>query len=203
MKDFIQVGGRKYPLTDAQAAELLEQVHKADVKLAEIEPGGIARIGEWEFVVLEQRGTETVLILRELLKDEVKFGDNNRYDGSNADGICCRFAEELAGAVGAENLLEFEVALTADDGLKDYGSVRRKAALLTAEQYRKYVDVLDQEILEKWWWLATPHSTARHGNETWVKCVSPRGYFNLGLYCIGVRGVRPFCILKSNIFVSC
>ena len=203
MENFIQVGGRKYPLSDAQAAALMEQVRRADVKLAEIKPGSIALIGEWEFVVLEQREDETVLILRELLEDDVRFGDNNRYDGSDVDGICCRFAKELAGAVGEDNLLEFEVDLTSDDGLKDYGSVFRKAALMTTEQYRKYVDVLDQKILEEWWWLATPSSTERHESAAWLKCVSPRGHFNIVNVNIVDVGVRPFCILKSNIFVSC
>ena len=101
-----------------------------------------------------------------------------------------------------ENVCTVEVDLTSDDGLKDYGKVERRAASLTAEQYRKYVAVLDRHKPDAWWWLATPHSTATHGNEDWVKCVSPSGGIHYGHYFYGFNGVRPFCILKSSIFVS-
>jgi hypothetical protein len=94
------------------------------------------------------------------------------------------------------------VDLTSDDGLKDYGKIRRRASLLTADLYRRYVEILDKHKIDKWWWLATPHSTARHENASWVKCVAPSGYFGSDNYCGGGCGVRPFCILKSNIFVS-
>jgi hypothetical protein len=64
------------------------------------------------------------------------------------------------------------------------------------------VDVLDLHNPKKYWWLATPHSTKRHENDKWVKCVSPSGFIDIG-YFYNDYGVRPFCILKSDIFVSC
>ena len=98
-------------------------------------------------------------------------------------------------------MVTFDVDLTSDDGLKDYGVIQRKAALMTADQYRKYVQILDRYKPDEWWWLATPHSTATHENADWVNCVSPAGNFDYGFYDYQ-RGVRPFCILKSSIFVS-
>ena len=103
--------------------------------------------------------------------------------------------------MGAENLIGHTVDLTADDGLKCYGSVTRKMSLLTAEQYRKYVYLIDEHKLDKWWWLATAWSTPKHDDTSWIKCVSPRGNIYYGIYDRN-SGVRPFCILKSNIFVS-
>lgn len=203
MERFIQVGVRKWPLTKDQANEILSQIGgNQDVKLAEVKAGETCWIGQWEFLVLDHVEDKTVVILKDLLRENVKFGANNRYEGSEVDAICNEFAEELAGVVGEKTMTEFAVDLTSDDGLKDYGSIRRKAALLTAEQYRKYVGALDQERLEKWWWLATPFSTKRHGEESCVKCVSPRGSISDDFYIDDYSGVRPFCILKSNIFVS-
>jgi len=67
--------------------------------------------------------------------------------------------------------------------------------------YRQFVDILDEHKIDAWWWLATPYSTPRHEHTSWVKCVSPSGYIGYGGY-YHCRGVRPFCILNSNIFVS-
>ena len=91
--------------------------------------------------------------------------------------------------------------LTSDDGLKDYGSICRKASLLTADLYRRYVQILDTCKPSAWWWLATPYSTPAHESSTWIKCVAPAGFIFYDYFYIDF-GVRPFCILNSNIFVS-
>lgn len=204
MERFIQVGQRKFQLTEEQAEKVLGDIGAgAKVKLADVKAGETVWVGPWEFLILEHVEGKTVAILKNLLQESVRFGDNNCYDGSAVDDICNEFAEEVAGIVGQENLNEFAVDLTSNDGLKDYGVVKRKAALLTAEMYRLFVDVLDQDILEKWWWLATPFSTKRHGDDYCVFCVSPRGNFYFGSYYADYGGVRPFCIFESSIFVSC
>ena len=151
--------------------------------------------------MLEQEGDRTHLLLKGLLTERAEFGSNNNYDGSNVDEICNHFAVELMNAVGEENVLPFTVDLTANDGLKCYGTVERRTALLTADQYRKYVYIIDEHKLDKWWWLATAYSTAKHNDTEYALCVSPGGDIS-GNYYNGGRGVRPFCILKSNIFVS-
>ena len=92
--------------------------------------------------------------------------------------------------------------LTSEDGLKDYGCIQRRASLLTADMYRHFVGILDLHKLNEWWWLATAHSTKRHENDRWAKCVSPSGGINNVIYGNVGNGVRPFCILKSTIFVS-
>lgn len=169
-------------------------------KLSTLEPGEYFKIGGQEFVVLKQGGAGTAAILKDLLPGRHQFGTNNNYAGSNVDRICCEFADELEKAAGEEVLLEHEVDLTSDDGLKDYGSVCRKASLLTCDQYREYVEVLDLHKPNRWWWLATPWSTPKHDDDWGCKCVSPSGYFSFDFRID--FGVRPFCIFKSSIFVS-
>jgi hypothetical protein len=204
MKDFISIGGQQIKLTKEQIRQLTEALGIAAPSklLADFAVGDTVKIGGFEMVVLEQHGQETSLILKDLYVEETEFGENNNYDGSYVDEQCRKFALELAAIVGEENVVEHEVDLTSNDGLKCYGFVERIASLLTADLYRKYVDVLDTVKPDKWWWLATPWSTARHDNDRLALCVAPSGVIYGDDYVNGVGGVRPFCILKSSIFVS-
>lgn len=173
--------------------------------LAEFAPGDVVKIGSHEMVVLDQELMEgkTLLISKELVKEEVAFGASNNYVGSNVESICQAFADEIAELVGDENIIRHNLDLTTLDGLKDYGTIADcRASLLTLPMYQRYVDILDQHKPDNWWWLATATSTKRHENDRWALCVSPSGDID----CDGFSyqyGFRPFCILKSDIFVSC
>lgn len=201
MKNYICINGKKVELTEEQVNEIKTSYGLQRVKLSDIPVGETFKIGKHEFVVLEHSKETTAVILKQLLIESRTFGSNNNFDGSSVDEECKKFAEEICGIVGAENLVEHTVDLTSNDGLKDYGKVRRKMSLLTTELYRRYVYILDKFKLEKWWWLATAYSTNTHNETTWVKCVSPSGCFSY-FYFDYYYGVRPFCILKSHIFVS-
>ena len=204
MSDYIVIQGQKIELTQ----ELVEEIQKKicppekQTPLAEIAEGETFKIGGYEFIVLEQTGDTTAVILKELYGEETQFGENNNFSGSTVDGVCKKFADELAKLIGSDALIEHEVDLTADDGLKDYGTVNRRVSLLTAQQYREHVYKLDKHKLDAWWWLATPFSTKAHGIEYAVKCVAPSGYVSGNHYYNDSIGFRPFCILKSTIFVS-
>ena len=171
------------------------------IKLCEIPEGEICKIGDNEFVILEHFDDTTAVIRKNILTMR-RFGRSNNFDGSDADKACRDFADEIADIIGAENIVEHTVDLTSDDGLKDYGTMKSNCSLLTAEQYRRYVDILDKHKPNRWWWLATPFSTKRHDDDTWVKCVSPSGCISNYYFDYYDYGVRPFCILKSTIFVS-
>lgn len=204
MNNYIMVNGQKIELTDDQAKLILRATAEAPtIELGELDEGSTFKIGEHEFVVLEQKGDVTCAILAGLLPDNTVFSKtNNNYDDSTVDGICNDFGEEIAAIVGDENILPHSVDLEANDGLRDYGTISRKASLLTANLYRRYVDVLDQHKPNAWWWLATPHSTKRHDDDSWALCVSPSGDISSDSCFVNGNGVRPFCILKSSIFES-
>ena len=199
MENYLMINGKRINLTEEQIRTLTGGSN--EMVLANKSVGQTFKIGEYEFFVLEQMGDQTAVLMKDLLEDEVKFGNGNNYDSSDVDDMCREFGDKIAEIVGADNLIEHTVDLTADDGLKCYGSVKRKMSLLTAEQYRKYVYIIDEHKLDKWWWLATAFSTAKHNDTDWVKCVSPFGFIRNYFYD-NYYGVRPFCILKSNIFVS-
>lgn len=199
------LGSENYIVINGVTYDLIARTGKGIVaaevgsKLANIPVAKTCKIGSHEMIILAQADGNTLLLRKKSLKD-MEFGKNNNYDGSYVDEECQKFAAEIAAIVGEENMVEFTVDLTADDGLKCYGSIQRKAALLTANQFRKYVDVLEEHRLEDWEWTATAYSTPKHDNDRWVKCVSPSGIVNISGYD-GSYGVRPFCILKSHIFV--
>lgn len=202
MKNYICINGKRIELTEEQIAKIEKSVKVSQKKLANIPVGETFKIGEYEFIVLEHAKETTAVILKGLLKESVTFGSNNNYNDSNVDDICNSFGDKIARIIGTENLVEHTVDLTADDGLKCYGKVNRYMSLLTADLYRRYVEILDKYKLNKWWWLSTPYSTPKHENSSWIKCVSPLGGVSSGDYGCGDSGVRPFCILNSNIFVS-
>jgi len=197
MENYISLNGKKIKLTDEQVEEITKSFGMSQIKLSDIPAGDTFKIGQDEFIVLEQSNDTTAVIFKNLKYEREEFGTNNNYENSNVDKLC----DQLAECFGVDGLVEHTVDLTSDDGLKDYGKIRRKMSLLTTEMYRKYVHILDKHKVDSWWWLATAYSTPTHDNSSWVKCVSPSGDINDNGYC-NYRGFRPFCILKSNIFVS-
>ncbi len=201
MSNYIVINDKRIELTEDQVKLIMEGGELSSVKLSDIPAGEVIKIGTHELVVLEQLDGATVLIRKELYGDPMEFGANNNYADSYVDCACETFACEIAEAIGADNIIDHEVDLTSNDGLKDYGVIERRASLLTADRYRKYVEILDKFKPDEWWWLATPWSTPSHESDRFALCVSPSGGIDNDNY-FNDNGVRPFCTLKSNIFVS-
>lgn len=203
MSNYIVINNQRIELTEEQVKQIIaaQSQENPTIQLSEIAVGDTFKIGEHEFIVLAQSGDTTEVIRKDPLPNQA-FGDSNNFDGSDVGQTCYDFIAKIAAIIGEENIIEHPVDLTSDDGLKDYGTIRKRCSLLTADMYRLYVDILDKFKPDIWWWLATPFSTKRHGNNSWVKCVSPSGFINNFIYDFGNFGVRPFCILKSTIFVS-
>ena len=196
--NYLMFNGVKYILTAEEESSCTENGNTALLNIKEAET---CKIGDYEFIVCEHTSEGTILLMKDCLYEREQFGNNNNYNGSNVDALCEKFADELAKVVGAENIILHTVDLTADDGLRDYGTIERRVSLFTANQYRKYVDILDKYRVDIWTWTATAYSTPKHDDECWINCVAPSGSIddiNYGDY----YGVRPFCILNSNIFVS-
>ena len=198
MKNYLCLNGRKIELTPEQIKSLTGG-SGSDVALSE--DGLLARIGEHEFIVLNRTDETVHLLLKGSLEDMV-FGNTNDFRTSDIKRRLEEFAGELASIIGAESIVEHTVDLTSDDGLKDYGSTTARVSLLTADMYREHVYMIDKYKLDDWWWLATPFSTLTHGYKTAIKCVAPSGFIYDCNYGNFNCGVRPFCILKSDIFVS-
>lgn len=202
MKNYACINGNKIELTDEQVAEITKIATSASVKLSDKAVGDTFKIGNHEFIVLEQSKETTAAILKEILGAS-KFSDTScDFKTSVIKTVLEAFEEKIAGVIGADNLITHTVDLTSNDGLKEYGTTTAKMSLLTADLYRRYVEILDGFNTEKWWWLATPYSTPKHGYDQYVLCVAPSGLISSSNVYDFSLGVRPFCILNSDIFVS-
>lgn len=170
--------------------------------LSEINVGDTFKIGAREFIVLEQIGADTVALSKNLIEDEIAFGGTPDFAKSNVKKVLDKFAVEISREIGDDALITHTVDQTTLDGIDYYGISKAQMSLMTIEHVRKYADVLDKHKLDKRYWLVTPWSTPDRGWGRSMCVVAPSGCVNYyGSYYI-IRGVRPFCILKSDIFVS-
>ena len=203
MSNYLVINNHRIELTEEQVNQIIAAHNPGipTIKLADIAEGDTFRIAEHEFIVLEQSGDTTAVIRKELLPDS-RFGGTNNYFGSDVEHLCSKFANEIESIVGDGKIVKHTVDLTSNDGLKDYGTKDVRVSLLTADLYRRYVEILDKFKPSDWWWLATPFSTKKHDNDSWALCVSPSGCIYYGINRCSSIGVRPFCILKSTTFVS-
>lgn len=197
-KNYLCINGNITELTKEQ----LRQLGIVEETCCLSDNGKIAHIGEYEFIVIktDEKLGETSLLLKDKLGEDMEFGSNNDFRTSDIKKVLDKFADEISKIIGEENLVEHIVDLTADDGLKCYGTIKSKMSLFTANMVRENVEILDEFKLDAWWWTCTPYSTPKHENSSWMKCVSPLGRINYGSYFD--LSVRPFCIVKSSIFVS-
>lgn len=187
-----------------ELVKMLEQKEKeSKIKLFELRRGESFIIGEHEFIVLDQGVDVTKVISKGFMAENISFDPNTRdYNKSEIK----KFIEEkiqpvIESEVGAENIVEHEVSLRSLDMQKEFEDVSAKVRPITFDEARLYNDLLVNEDLDNWWWTLTPWSTAKRGYRYGITVVCPSGGF--GNYdCRSSLGVRPFCILKSNIFVS-
>lgn len=184
-------------------AELEEKERKQKVRLGSLKPGETFKIGEYDFIVLNHEYGITKVISKNFMKKSVIFDDNCRdYSKSNLRNVLEKeILPVIAKEVGANNLLAHPVDLTSVDMQKEFEPCECLVRPLTFDEVRKYNDLLVNKGLNGWWWTCTPWSTEERGWKYGMAVVSPSGYVVDDL-CFNGGGVRPFCIIKSNIFVS-
>jgi hypothetical protein len=191
------------------ARELVRKLEEAEkdnkVQLSELQPGETFKIGEHDFIVLGQNvcnGTTNVISKGFMAKDIVFDSNTRDYNKSNLK----RAIEEniqpvIESEIGAGNIIKQAVSLTSVDMQDEFKPCYCKVRPITFNEARKYNNLLFNKGLDDWWWTCTPWSTADRGWERAVAVVAPSGFVDCN-YCGSYGGVRPFCILKSNIFVS-
>lgn len=189
-----------------KAKELVELLEKQEktcrVRLSELNPGDIFQTtGKRKYKVLEQCGDTTKIISLDLVKENVKFGDNTDYNKSNVKKMCdTEILKDFEEEFGAENIEEHTVDIITVDGQK-IGVVKCKVRPLTFDEARKYTELTPNDELDDSYWTCSAWSTVERGWKYALAVVSPSGYINSYSYGNSL-GVRPVCILKSNLFVS-
>ena len=186
-----------------ELVELLEkQEETGNVELSTLKRGDVFQTtGKRKYKILEQYGDTTKIISLDLVKENVKFGDNTDYNKSNVKKLCdTEILKDFEEEFGAENIKEHTTDIITVDGQK-IGTVDCKVRPITFDEARGYTDITPNPCLNDWYWTLSPWSTKERGWEKACTVVSPSGIIvNISFNC-GI-GVRPVCILKSNIFVS-
>ena len=189
------------------AKKLVAAIEKEDqtnkVMLKDIPVGGKFDTGIGRFIVLEQKEDSTAVITEDLYREDVKFDDDcTEYRKSSLRELCeCEILNKFSDEFGEENICTNEAGLVTVDGQEVFGKLLTKVRPLTFDEAREYNDLLVNKDLPDWYWTCTSWSTKERGWEYSVAVVSPSGDFNYYIYR-NSGGVRPVCILKSNIFVS-
>lgn len=182
-------------------AMLEEKEIKDKVELSTVAPGGVIDLGEDEFVVLDHYEGGTLVISKDFMEEDVKFGDNTDFNGSNVQRVLYEdILPKIEEVVGKDSILPQTVKLTTVDNQDIYKDVSGRIRLLTFDEARKYNQLIVNEELDDYWWLMTPW-TSNDRLDYPVTVVSPSGLVNRWIY-FSHYGVRPVLYLKSNIFVS-
>lgn len=182
---------------------LLEKQGKTgNVELSTLKRGEVFQTtGKRKYKVLEQYGDTTKIISLDLVKENVEFGDTSDYKTSKVNKMCdTEILKDFEEEFGSENIETHTADIITADGQK-LGTVDCKIRPITFDEAREYTDVTPNPCLNDWYWTLSPWSTEERG---WLKSlavVSPSGDIYSRFYYIE-GGVRPVCILKSNIFVS-
>ena len=156
--------------------------------------GGIA----WTVI---QTGADWVKCIASDCVEERAFDEENKNDfaaSSLRAYLNGEFLRRLIKAGAPEEMFEyFNIDLTADDGLKNYGGDRVRIGLITCEEYRLLRGNIPA-LPDRWWWTATPDSPIN----SFVRYVYSDGSLHNSYAYYGNYGVRPLCNLKSEILVS-
>lgn len=204
MKDLLEVLNNFKNDIDSiikEVKELKEQDNR--VLLSTLKPGEIIKGKEHNYIVLKQDGDNTHIISKDLMIKNVVYDEDTRdYGKSNIRSeINKKCLPIFDRDFGANNIIKHTVDLTSVDMQTEFLAVTCKVRPLTFDEAREFNDLLVNEKLGNWYWTCTPWSTKERNWNYSIAVVSPAGLIR-NYYCYFSLGVRPFCILKSNIFVS-
>ena len=187
-----------------EAIQILEEREKSSkVKLSTLKPGETFKVGEHDFIVLKQGEEVTHVISKDFMAENIKFDEDTRdYKKSNLKKVIERNIQPLIEReVGADNIIEHEVDLTSVDMQNEFGKCKCKVRPITFDEAREFNDLIVNKDLDDWYWTCTPWSEEKRGYKYSISLVRPSGLIDCDV-CDDCIGVRPVCILKSNIFVS-
>lgn len=168
-------------------------------KLGSVKSGSTVKLGKREYIVLGHSYDNTAVITKDVVKSVV-FGRDGDYSKSNVRAYCNdEFYRELCKAVGAENIVPHTVALMSDDGSNKGATVKDNVSILTNDLYRRYREFLP--AIGATCWTATRVTTSDEDYARAISIVGCSGILGWS-YSGDSCGVRPYCVLKSSVFVS-
>lgn len=188
--------------TNPDGSQVIEIRDKGTDRLGDLKPGERFKIADWIFIALHHEERGTLVISKDLLARNEEFGDTRNYKESNIRKVIEeKLLPVVEDAVGKENIVTHSVDLTSVDMQNEFGEVQCRMRPITFDEAREYNKLLVNKELGDWYWTLTPWSTEERGYKYSIAVVSPSGCISNYSYNY-CYGVRPVCILNSNIFVS-
>lgn len=125
---------------------------------------------------------------------ELPFDTDHRNNWAGSSLRCTLNANFLDEA-GRNILLACETDLTADNGDKTYGKTSDYVTVLSADQYRKYRDIVP--LFDEWMWLCTPRYciAPKDDNASHLRVVNSMGILSDKFSHISL-GAAPVCIFR-------
>lgn len=159
--------------------------------------------GKKNCMVLEHMDDGTLcMVLDEDFKSA--FGENNNFAESELrKKLNIEFLNEwVDSGARRKNFVSMVVNLTANDGLKDYGTCECFLAPRTCDQHRKYRYLIPNPK-EDWEWTATAYSTKDNNCSFRTYLVAATGSLGYSVYVDIAFGVRPLFKLNPESLVEC
>ena len=198
MNNYLNLNGKKIPITDKQVKEIEKTLSLNKVILKDVAVGETFEIGEIEFIKFSEKNGETTAVTKDLIFN-CFYGDTDNFKESQIlKRLETEFLPKIIEKIGQENVFEFKTDLLALDGTDEYKTVKSKISIPTFDFYRKNKKTFDKYNPNEWWWLATADSTISDCG----CCVTPSGLIESNDCSCSHNGVRPFCVFSSNILVS-
>lgn len=128
---------------------------KTKIRIKNLRSGEHFEFCGFEWVLLGDEQSGKLAVMADII-DEYPFDKNNKNDWRKSS-LRAELNEKFIKKLDTAALLPFVSDLTADDGLKDYGTSEDLVFLLSCDLYRKYRAVMPK--YNTWVWTITPYST--------------------------------------------
>lgn len=167
--------------------------------LNEYNSGDVIKWNGYEWIVIDDGYIgKRILLMKDILKmapfDDREEGYTNNWKESTArEYLNGEFYDSLK---DKDPICDFMSDLTADNGDTDYGSSEDKIFLIDCNFYRKHRKEITPAC--DWWWTITPYAS----NSCNARYVSAGGSLNHGSAYAGHSGLRPACLVSSDILIS-
>lgn len=141
------------------------------MKVKDAKIGSIIQVEGIKWIVLEHVAIKGTLCLMKNVLDTELF--NERFDNNwNTSDLKKYLNSNFYNSLNRSHLVEIESDLTADDGMSDYEKSKSYVTMLSAEQYRKYRNLITNVGCS--WWLITPSTCNSHK----LRCVNDSCYLS-------------------------